>query len=81
VGEEDVVTFTDGVDANVELGVGWMGEERFDDEGVEGSSYAFNLIVVTLNYHSSFYCNFINPPFGVFLRVRRSIAWLRAMSC
>lgn len=31
MGEEDVVAFTDGVDADVELGVGGVGQERLDD--------------------------------------------------
>lgn len=43
VGEEDVVALSNGVDANIELGIGRMRKERFNDKGVECSRGAFNL--------------------------------------
>ena len=43
VGEKDVVAFASGVDANVIFGIGWVREERFDDEVVERAGNGLNL--------------------------------------
>lgn len=43
VSEKDFVTFTSRVDADVEFGVGRMGEERLDDEGAEGTGNSLDL--------------------------------------
>lgn len=43
VGEEDDISLTNGVDADVVLGVGRVGAERFNDEGVEGTSGLLDL--------------------------------------
>lgn len=43
VGEEDDISLTNGVDADVELGVGRVGKERLDDEGVESTGGLLDL--------------------------------------
>ena len=43
MGEEDLVAFALGVDADVVFCVGGMGEEWFNDEVVQGSGYGFDL--------------------------------------
>ena len=43
VREEDHVTLTDRVDADVELGIGRMGEERLDDEVGESARSLLDL--------------------------------------
>lgn len=43
VGEEDGVAFTGRVDTDVVFGVGRMGEERLDDEVVQGACDGFDL--------------------------------------
>jgi hypothetical protein len=43
VGEEDLVTLSGRVDTDVVLGVGRVGEEGLDDEGVERSDSLLNL--------------------------------------
>ena len=43
VSEKDVVAFASGVDANVIFGIGWVREERFDDEVVERAGNGLNL--------------------------------------
>ena len=43
VGEEDLVAFAVGVDADIVFGVGWVREERLYDEVVEGAGSALDL--------------------------------------
>lgn len=45
VGEEDDISLTNGVNADVELGVGRVGKERLDDEGVKGSCGLLDLCI------------------------------------
>jgi hypothetical protein len=48
VGEEDGVAFAGGGDADVVFGVGWVGEEGFDDEGGDGACDGFHLEATVL---------------------------------
>lgn len=45
VGEENDISLSDRVDADIELGVGGVGQERLDDETREGTSDRFDLSV------------------------------------
>ena len=44
VGEEDRITFAGRGDADVEFGVGRVGEERLEDESGDGASDGFHLL-------------------------------------
>jgi hypothetical protein len=43
VSKEDLVTFTNGLDADVEFGFLRVGDKRLDEEGVENAGGAFQL--------------------------------------
>lgn len=44
VGKENGIALTRGGDTDIVFGVGWMGEEGFEDEVVQGSGDGFDLI-------------------------------------
>lgn len=44
MGKEDRISLTSRGDADIVLGVGWMGEERLNNEVVEGSGDRFDLM-------------------------------------
>jgi hypothetical protein len=45
VGKKNRVTLSGGINANVVFGIGWMWEERLDDEVVQGPDYSLNLVI------------------------------------
>lgn len=47
LGKEDPITFTGRVDTDIVLGIGGMRAERLNDESVEGTSGALNLLGFT----------------------------------